>query len=266
VTSLLEAEDITKDFHIEGGLFRRRRGTVRALDRVTLALNAGDSVGLVGESGSGKTTLAKILTGLLSPDGGRVLWEGRPAADYSRAQWAGHVQMIFQDPSSSLNPKLTVRTLLTEALDVKHRRTEGRGGSTGTLRDEAGVLLSSVGLSPEFLRSYPHQLSGGQKQRVAIARALAAEPRVLVADEPVSALDLSIQAQILNLLLDLKDRYSLTLLVISHDLAVVGYLADRLIVMKEGRPVEEGPAGTVLDSPRHDYTRTLLAAVPGFIR
>ncbi|MGQ0644053.1 MAG: ATP-binding cassette domain-containing protein [Elusimicrobiota bacterium] len=260
--SLLAVEGVSKEFAVEGGIFRRRIGVVRALDQVSFAMEEGDSLGVVGESGSGKTTLARILTRMLAPDGGRVLWEGRPMESFTAREWAGNVQMIHQDPSASLNPKLTVRTLLEEPLRLRARLAGRRADSPAAAAD----CLAAVGLPADALSHYPHQFSGGQKQRVAIARALAAGPRLLIADEPVSALDLSIQAQILNLLMDLQERFRLTVLVISHDLAVVSALADRALVLKEGRAVEAGSAADVLARPKHPYTQALLEAVPQLVR
>jgi peptide/nickel transport system ATP-binding protein/oligopeptide transport system ATP-binding protein len=263
---LVELESVTKDFAVEGGLLRRRVGAVRALDAVSLSVREGETLGLLGESGSGKTTLGRVLLRLLAPDAGRVLWEGRPAEEFSRAEWSTRVQMVFQDPSASLNPKLCVRTLLEEAVRLRAARA-GEGRLTGdAARAAAEALLAAVGLPADSLRLYPHQFSGGQKQRVAIARALALRPRLLVADEPVSALDLSIQAQILNLLSELREMYHLTVIIISHDLAVVSHLADRLAVLKDGRLVETGPTEDVLARPAHPYTALLLKSVPEVLR
>lgn len=259
---LLSAENISKEFGIEGGFFRQKIGSVRALNNISLRLEEGESVGVVGESGSGKTTLAKILLRMLTPDNGNLLWEGKPAESISRQEWAHGVQMIFQDPAASLNPKLTVQTQLTEALRAKKIALAEPRLSTNAEKDALKYLLTSVGLPWDALFYYPHQFSGGQKQRIAIARALAVKPRLLIADEPVSSLDLSIQAQILNLLMDLKDQYRLTLLTISHDLAVISYLAGRVVVMKQGNVVEEGATADVLSRPADAYTKALLDAVP----
>ena len=257
--ALLTVERAGKEYSVEGGVLRRRVGTVRALHDASFELQEGESLGLVGESGSGKTTLGRIIARLLPPTTGRVLWEGEDQNSFSRREWASRVQMIFQDPTSSLNPKLTVRSLLREPL-------RARAGGTGSIDERVRELLRTVGLADDALDHYPHQFSGGQKQRLAIGRALAMGPRLLVADEPVSALDLSIQAQILNLLMDLKDRFQLSLIVVSHDLAVVSHLADRVIVLKEGEIVEQGETASVLANPRHPYTQTLLEAVPTLLR
>ena len=243
---------------MRGGIFQTRRSSVRALDDVSFCLNAGESLGLVGESGSGKTTLARLLSGFLTPSEGRILWEGRPQEEFTRWEWAGHVQMVFQDPSASLNPKLSVGTLLAEPL----RRRIGRADLAAAVE----AALVEVGLPPDARYHYPHQFSGGQKQRIAIARALAAGPKLLIADEPVSALDLSVQAQILNLLADLRDRLHLTLILISHDLTVVRQMTERVLILDKGRTVETGSTDKVLSQPAHGTTRTLLDAVPALLR
>jgi ABC-type glutathione transport system ATPase component len=263
--NLLSVQNVSKEFPVEGGVFRRRIGTVAALRTVSFELREGETLGLVGESGSGKTTLGRIIARLLEPTTGAILWEGRPAASFSRREWAARIQMIFQDPTASLNPKLSVRTLLGEAVSIRFR-IDGRRPAGSEIDNEAADLLKTVGLPEDALFYYPHQFSGGQKQRLAIARALAMKPRVLVADEPVSALDLSIQAQVLNLLTDMKERFRLTTIIVSHDLAVVGHLADRLLVMKDGKILEQGECRTVLSAPSNSYTKTLLEAVPRFLR
>jgi oligopeptide transport system ATP-binding protein len=264
--SLLAAENISKAFPIEGGIFRWRIGTVRALRNVSFALEPGQTLGLVGESGSGKTTLARILTRMLAPDSGRLLWQGRPVDPRPERTWPCFVQMIFQDPTASLNPKLTVQTLLEEPVRQRALLSGEPRPSAAQARKETEALLADVGLSADLLPYYPHQFSGGQKQRLAIARALAMRPKVLLADEPVSALDLSIQAQILNLLKDLKERLGLAAVIISHDLTVVSYLADRILVLKDGEVVESGATGAVLSAAQHPYTRQLLDAVPRLVR
>ncbi len=264
--ALLQAEGLSKTFTSLSGIFRHRVHHTRALKNISFTLEEGRSLGLVGESGSGKTTLGRLLARLLSPDQGRLLWEGRPAEEFSALEWAGRVQMIFQDPAASLNPKHSVKTLLEEPLRTRARLDGETSPSPARLRERAEELLGTVGLPPDIFFYYPHQFSGGQKQRLAIARALALKPRVLVADEPVSALDLSIQAQILNLLMELKERYHLTTVVISHDLAVVGQLAEKVLVLKDGEAVEDGDTAAVLSNPRHPYTQTLLDAVPRLLR
>lgn len=237
----------------------RGRAGHLALDDVALELDAGETLGIVGESGSGKSTLARVLMRLTPADAGEAVFDGmdmlRPsAADARRLTRA--VQIVFQDPNSSMNPRRTVRQALAEATRVAAvpaADTEAR----------LAALLDDVGLSREKLNAYPHQLSGGQRQRVAIARALAVSPRVIIADECVSALDVSVQSSVLNLLLDLQRRLGLAYIFISHDLSVVRHMSDRVMVMRTGRVVEQGSCADVLLRPRHEYTRELLASVPG---
>lgn len=264
--SLLSLQEVVKTFPVEGGILRRKIGLVPALKGVSLKVEAGSSVGLVGESGSGKTTLGKIIARHLDVDAGTLLWDERPFDAVDRRRWAGHVQMVFQDPAASLNPKLTLLTLLGEALDARARLDGERRLPSAEKSRRLSALLAEVGLSGAPADAYPHQFSGGQRQRLAIARALALKPQLLVADEPVSSLDLSVQAQILNLLMDLKEKRGLTFVVISHDLAVVSRLADRIAVMKNGEIVEEGVTASVLATPRHPYTKALLDAVPAFLK
>lgn len=262
---LLELRGVSKAYPARTGGFGRG-APVPALDNVSFSLEAGTSLGVVGESGSGKTTLAKILAGFLSADRGDVLWEGRPQGAFGRNEWAARVQMIFQDPSASLNPKLSVRTLLAEPLRQRARWDKRPAPTAAALRAGVAETLQRVGLPEDAADVYPHEFSGGQKQRIAIARALAAGPRLLLADEPVSSLDLSVQAQILNLLTDLRRDLNLTLVLISHDLAVVNHLTDHTVVLKAGRLVEGGPTREVLAAPQSDVTRALLDAVPAFLR
>jgi len=234
--------------------------SLRAVDGVSLRLEAGQTLGLVGESGCGKSTLARAVAGLMAPSGGAVRIEGRDWPTRTVAQRRARarlVQMVFQDPFGSLNPRLSVARIVAEPLAV-----HGIGPEAVRQRRVA-ALLDRVGLTEEQGRRYPHELSGGQRQRVAIARALALEPRILVCDEPVSALDVSIQAQVLNLLADLQREMGLAYLFISHDLGVIRYVADRIAVMYLGRIVEEGSSDAVWSTPRHPYTRALIAAIPG---
>lgn len=256
---ILEAQHLVKSFAVEGGRLRRTVAQVHAVQDVSLTLTAGEVVALVGESGSGKTTVGKLLAGLLAPDQGTVLLNGQPAETLTRRRRATLLQMIFQDPFASLNPKLSIGAILAEAVRVR-RSQEPQSPTTPVVHD-VQELLELVGLSRRCLDDYPHQFSGGQRQRVGIARALALHPHVLIADEPVSALDLSIQAQILNLLADLKTQRQLSYLLIAHDLAVVEFLADRVLVMHAGRIVEEGPTGPLLRAPQHPDTQRLLNAV-----
>ena len=231
---LIEIRDLRVWFPIRKGVFSRTTGYVKAVDGVSFALRRGETLGVVGESGSGKSTLARVIAGLQKPTGGEVRLDGR-------------IGMVFQDPLGSLNPRMTVRSTLDEA---------SRGG------ESAAWLLETVGLDATALDKYPHEFSGGQRQRICIARAIAVRPDVLICDEAVSALDLQIRSQILDLLSDLKSRLGLSLLFITHDLGVVQHIADRLIVMHHGKVVEEGDCGQVLREPRADYTRSLIDAVP----
>ncbi|MES9510909.1 ABC transporter ATP-binding protein [Streptomyces sp. NPDC000609] len=241
-----------------GGVFRR--DAVHALTDATLEVERGEIVGLVGESGCGKSTLARVLTGLQKPTEGQVSFHGRDLWSMSAAQrrddFGSAVGVVFQDPSTALNPRLTVRQILRDPLDV-HKR--------GTREARVEELLDLVGLPGHTLAALPGQLSGGQRQRVAIARALALEPELIVADEPTSALDVSVRAQVLNLLVDLRERLGLGMVFISHDIQTVRYLADRLAVLYLGRIVEEGRAAQVAGAPAHPYTEALLSATPSLL-
>lgn len=239
--------------------FATRNGTVKAVDSVSFDVPRGSIVGLVGESGSGKTTIGRSLLRLVEPSAGSAVFEGTDLLALSERElrpWRRRVQMVFQDPYSSLNPRLRVEQILGEALE-----THGlaRGAARKARIDQ---LLTLVGLRPEFAQRYPHEFSGGQRQRIGIARALAVEPAFIVADEPVSALDVSVQAQVLNLLQDLRQKLVLTMLFISHDLSVVEYLCDYVTVLYLGRVMESGPTRSVFASPRHPYTQALLSASP----
>ncbi len=249
---MLDIQHVFKAFPVEGGVLRRVVGNVQALHDVSFRVDSESVVGLVGGSGSGKSTLAKIIAGLLDEDSGRILWDNRSLAKDSRVMRAQNIQMIFQDPYASLNPKLSIQTQLNEVLRCSPK------GSARTPSD----LLQSVGLSTDMLSHYPFQFSGGQRQRVAIARALAMNPKLLIADEPLSALDVTTQAQILELFVQLRQSHHLTFLFITHDLAVARQFADRVVVLQDGQVVEEGAASVVLGNPHHAYTRALLDAVP----
>ncbi len=239
--------------------FPTPRGTVRAVDGVDLTIAPGETVGLVGESGCGKSTAARGITHLIRPTAGRVVFEGRDVSDLdSRGlrELRQRMQMVFQDPYASLDPRMTVLDIVGEPL-----RNFGIARGRGR-RHRVRELLERVGLDPDFERRYPHEFSGGQRQRIGIARALAVEPRFIVADEPISALDVSIQAQIINLLEDLQEEFGLAFLFISHDLAVVRHVSDRIAVMYLGRIVETAPAARLYGEPLHPYTEALLSAVP----
>jgi peptide/nickel transport system ATP-binding protein len=256
-TPLLTATGLSKTFVTDGGLFRR--STVDAVKEMTFALHRNEFIGIVGESGSGKSTVARMLCGLERPSEGSLVIEGREVADFttaSRAHQRGHVQMVFQDPQSALNPRRRVGSIVTQAMEAAGERD----WRVRLARAEA--LLLEIGLPPEVATRFPTQLSGGQRQRVNIARALCVAPNILVADEIVSGLDVSVQAQLLNLLLTLRRQRGFSMLLISHDLSVVRYLCDRVLVMYRGEVVESGPTADVFNAPAHPYTRTLLAAVP----
>ncbi len=256
---LLEVHALRRYFPIRGGLLQRQVATVQAVDDISFAVRRGETLGIVGESGCGKSTTARLLIHLLEADAGTITLEGRAIGDSSgltAREFRRNVQMVFQDSYSSLNPRCTVEDTIAYGPTV-------HGLSWSDARNRARELLGKVGLDPElFATRYPHELSGGQRQRVNIARALALEPRVIVLDEPVSALDKSVEAQVLNLLVDLKTELGLTYVFISHDLNVVQYISDRVLVMYLGKIVEVGPVESIYGNPRHPYTRALLGAMP----
>ena len=258
--AFLELRDVKTHFPVERGMFIRRRvGTVRAVDGVSLSLNKGEILGLVGESGCGKSTLGRTIMQLIPPTEGAVVLAGKHLEQLQGAELRearADFQMIFQDPYASLNPRMTVYDALAEAIQA-HKQI-----STGELPKRVSELMQKVGLAPRFIKKYPHEFSGGQRQRIAIARALAVEPKLIVADEPVSALDVSIQAQIINLLAKLSREMHLTLIFISHDLSVVRHISDRIAVMYLGKIVELGEATRVFENPLHPYTKALVSAVP----
>jgi len=257
--ALLEVSDLVKHFAVHRGVFGRGGGLVKAVDGVTFTVNAGETFAIVGESGCGKSTVARLVLRLIEPTRGVVRLAGRELTGLASAELRklrAHLQIIFQDPYGSLNPRMTVGDMLAEPLMLHDVVPAARRSA------RVAELLQLVGLRAEAAQRYPHEFSGGQRQRLAIARALAAEPQVIVCDEPVSALDVSIQAQILNLLADLQRRFGLAYVFISHDLAVVRQIATQVAVMYLGRFVETGEADEIFARPRHPYTRALLAAVP----
>jgi peptide/nickel transport system ATP-binding protein len=253
-TPLLEMRDVTRLFTVGGGMLRPRR-TLHAVNGVTLSLHKGEVLGIVGESGCGKSTLARMLLGLLEPSGGEILFDGQPLYRMDRLARARRIQPVFQDPYSSLNPRKTIADIISLPLRV-------HGIGTAEERRERVVrIMEKVGLSRAYLSSYPNQLSGGQRQRVAIARALIMQPEIVICDEPTSALDVSVQSQILNLLIDLRQEFGLTYILISHNLAVVEHIATRVAVMYLGRIVEQADTETLFREPKHPYTRALLDSV-----
>ncbi len=255
----LELKEVRTHFPVEHGiLFRHRVGTVRAVDGVSLRLQRGEVLGLVGESGCGKSTLGRTILQLLPPTEGAVILAGKNLAELrggALREARADFQMVFQDPYASLNPRMTVFDTLAEAIGA-HKQVP-----SAEMPARVAALMEKVGLSRRFVKKYPHEFSGGQRQRIAIARALAVEPKLIVADEPVSALDVSIQAQIINLLAGLSREMRLTLIFISHDLSVVKHISDRIAVMYLGKIVESGPAAGVFEKPLHPYTKALISAV-----
>ena len=258
---MLTLEHVSKVFGGRRGMFGTSQ-PVAALHDVSLSVARGESFGLVGESGSGKTTLTRMILRLDQPTAGRILFQGEDMARLSPAALRAlraRIQIVFQDPYASLNPRMSVHDIVTEPMLI-HRAALGLGGRART--DRAAELLSLVGLGPQHLHRYPHEFSGGQRQRIGIARALATNPDMVLLDEPTSALDVSVQAQVLNLLHELQQRLNLTYVFISHDLAVIRYICDRVALIHRGALVEEGTAEEIFDHPQSDYAKMLIAAMP----
>ena len=260
--ALLEVKNLRTWFPVTGGLLRRHIDDVKAVDDVSFSIKEGTTVGLVGESGSGKSTIGKTILKLVGATSGEILFEGKEILSLSEKEFRPlrrEIQMIFQDPFGSLNPRHTIFQIVGEALEIHFPAM-----SRSDRRERVSELMKQVGLKVEMMERYPHEFSGGQRQRIGIARALAVKPRFIVCDEPVSALDVSVQAQIVNLLEDLQEELGLTYLFIAHDLAVVEHMSDDVLVMYRGKIVESASAEAIYESPQHEYTKRLLAAVPKF--
>ncbi len=245
-----------------GRAFQKKQEVIRAVNGVSLSIEKGEILGLVGESGCGKSTLSRTVMQLQPATSGKIILNGEALTEMAPSlirQRRLDFQMIFQDPYASLNPRMTIYSTLAEAIAQRHPHQ-----SKAEMAQRVETLMTTVGLNPDYAKKYPHEFSGGQRQRIAIARALAPEPKLIIADEPVSALDVSIQSQILNLILDLRDRLDLTMIFISHDLSVVHYIADNIAVMNQGQIIEQDSADQVFNHPKEDYTKQLLAAIPSF--
>jgi oligopeptide transport system ATP-binding protein len=258
-TPLIELRNLTKHFDLSSGLFGRNRAVLRAVDGVDLVIRRGETLGLVGESGCGKSTLARTLIRLFRPTSGEMLFDGTDIADLSErnlAPFRRRMQMIFQDPYASLNGRMTVRDLVAEPLEIAGI------GDAPSRRARADELLDKVGLNPDHATRFPHEFSGGQRQRIGIARAIALNPELVICDEPISALDVSIQAQVVNMLEDLQDELGLTYLFITHDLSMVRHISNRIGVMYLGKIVEIAPNEALYRAPAHPYTKALLASIP----
>jgi peptide/nickel transport system ATP-binding protein/oligopeptide transport system ATP-binding protein len=260
--ALLKVKNLKTWFPVRGGVLQRHIDDVKAVDDVSFEVEAGKTVGLVGESGSGKTTVGRTILKLTPATSGEIFFDGREILSLGEKEFRPlrrEMQMIFQDPFGSLNPRMTIFNIVGEALEIHFREM-----TRDQRHDRVAELLRQVGLQPEMMSRYPHEFSGGQRQRIGIARALAVKPRLIICDEPVSALDVSVQAQIVNLLQDLQEQLGLTYLFIAHDLAVVEHISDHVLVMYRGKIVESARVEAVYENPQHEYTRKLLAAVPKF--
>jgi peptide/nickel transport system ATP-binding protein/oligopeptide transport system ATP-binding protein len=258
--ALVEVRDLKVWFPVLGGVLRRHVNDVKAVDGVSFDIEPGQTVGLVGESGSGKTTIGRALVKLIPATAGSVKFDGREILPLDERQFRPlrrEMQIVFQDPFGSLNPRMTIGAIVGEALEIHFKKM-----SANDRRERVAELLRQVGLKPEMAERYPHEFSGGQRQRIGIARALAVEPKFIVCDEPVSALDVSVQAAIVNLLQDLQAQFGIAYLFIAHDLAVVEHISDHVLVMHHGKIVESASAEAIYENPQHDYTKKLLSAVP----
>jgi peptide/nickel transport system ATP-binding protein len=263
---LLDVQHVSQQYALPKPSLFAKAGHIQAVKDVSFQLTAGKSLGIVGESGSGKSTLARLVMALEKPTQGKVLFKGQnlnalPQDQLRHAR--SDFQMVFQDPYGSLDPRQKVLRIVTEPLHSTLNSGSGQALSSNDLKDRATQALTEVGLRASDLEKYPHEFSGGQRQRIAIARALITRPSLIVADEPVSALDVSVQAQVLNLMMDLQDRFGLSYLFVSHDLAVVNLMCDDVIVLQHGQVVEAGSADDIFQGPQHSYTQALLAAIPG---
>lgn len=259
---LLRVSNLTVSYPIAGGLFGGSKKLFNAVDGVSFSIRRGEILGLVGESGSGKTTTGRAIIKLAPISGGKIFYRGENISDLDEKRFLPYrkkIQMIFQDPFNSLNPRMDIFRIISEPLDIHFKKMARQ-----KKRDRVAELLETVGLKADYMARYPHEFSGGQRQRIGIARALAIEPDFIICDEPVSALDVSVQAQIINLLQNLREEMNLTFLFVAHDIAVVEYLSDRIMVMTGGKIVEQGDSREVCAHPKHPYTQKLIAAVPKF--
>lgn len=259
---LLRVSNLTVSYPIAGGLFGGSKKLFNAVDGVSFSIRRGEILGLVGESGSGKTTTGRAIIKLAPISGGKIFYRGENISDLDEKRFLPYrkkIQMIFQDPFNSLNPRMDIFRIISEPLDIHFKKMARQ-----KKRDRVAELLETVGLKADYMARYPHEFSGGQRQRIGIARALAVEPDFIICDEPVSALDVSVQAQIINLLQNLREEMNLTFLFVAHDIAVVEYLSDRIMVMTGGKIVEQGDSREVCAHPKHSYTQKLIAAVPKF--